>query len=309
MGCDGGTIPKRDELVKTKKKKSEASKDDKKAAKWNNCRLSQQPLRKPIVADLLGYLYNKEAILEYILDKSKHEGVEHIKSLKDVKEINLTTNPAHTASKHENGDDSANCSQWICPISGLEMNGSFKFYYVFSCGCVFSDRAYKSMQTSSSDLKCLKCEKAFTEIDLIVVNPNEEELVVNERRLKARKELKEKAKAEKNGEASSKKKIDEPSTSSKVDVPKSSSSNGDSLQKTNGKRSIDLVAKSEDKLGKSAIGAANAATAYSKDSNKKMKSIQDDPNHSDVFKSLFTSSEKAKNQQKAHWVTFNPQYF
>jgi hypothetical protein len=42
---------------------------------------------------------------------------------------------------------------------------------------------------------------------------------------------------------------------------------------------------------------------------KKVKTIQDDPNVSDVYKSLFTSSDKAKNQQKAHWVTFNPQYF
>lgn len=44
-------------------------------------------------------------------------------------------------------------------------------------------------------------------------------------------------------------------------------------------------------------------------SNKKNKSIQDDPNASEVFKSLFTSSSKAKNQTKAHWVTYNPQYF
>ncbi len=43
---------------------------------------------------------------------------------------------------------------------------------------------------------------------------------------------------------------------------------------------------------------------------KKLKTtIQDDPTASDVYKSLFTSSDKAKNQQKAHWVTFNPQYF
>jgi hypothetical protein len=54
MGCDGGTIPKRDELVKTKKKEAQTAKDVKVAAKWNNCHLSQLPLQKPIVADLLG---------------------------------------------------------------------------------------------------------------------------------------------------------------------------------------------------------------------------------------------------------------
>lgn len=76
MGCDGGTIPRRDELVKTKKKAIKVRrlfsiisnekktllldltlqnpKDVEKAAKWNNCHLTQQPLQKPIVADLLG---------------------------------------------------------------------------------------------------------------------------------------------------------------------------------------------------------------------------------------------------------------
>ena len=37
-------------------------------------------------------------------------------------------------------------------------------------------------------------------------------------------------------------------------------------------------------------------------------SVAKDPNASDVFKSLFTSSDKAKNQTKAHWVTYNPFY-
>lgn len=38
-------------------------------------------------------------------------------------------------------------------------------------------------------------------------------------------------------------------------------------------------------------------------------SVQDDPNASAVFKSLFTTSEEAKNQPKGHWVTYNPLYF
>jgi hypothetical protein len=44
---------------------------------------------------------------------------------------------------------------------------------------------------------------------------------------------------------------------------------------------------------------------------KKMKSdykISNDPEASTVFKSLFTSSDKAKNQTKAHWITYNPFY-
>ena len=72
------------------------------------------------------------------------------------------------------------------------------------------------------------------------------------------------------------------------------------------KRSIDSIS-SNDKLKHSLVAAAYAGSASA--NAKKVKSVQDDPNASSVYKSLFTSSEKAKNQQKAHWVTFNPQYF
>lgn len=198
MGCDGGTIPKRDELVRTKKKKVECSKEIKNAAKWNHCHLSQLPLQKPIVGDLLGNLYNKEKIIEYLLDKTKYEnGPEHVKGLKDLKELDLTPNPSFDSNLQENGDkiNTINKTQWICSISGLEMNGSFKFYYLFSCGCVFSERAHKSI--SSSILKCLICEKSFNDYDLIIVNPNEQEIEINERKMKLRKEVHAKAKAEK----------------------------------------------------------------------------------------------------------------
>jgi hypothetical protein len=43
-------------------------------------------------------------------------------------------------------------------------------------------------------------------------------------------------------------------------------------------------------------------------SGEKSSSIQKDSNATDTYKSLFTTSKKAKNQQSAHWVTFNPFY-
>lgn len=293
MGCDGGTIPKRDELVRTKKKKEQASKESTNAAKWNHCRLSQSELRKPIVADMAGNLYNKESVIEYLLDKSKFEKApDCIKSLKDVKELNLVANPSFNSNKSENGGEfsALNKPQWICPITGLEMNGTFKFYFLFSCGCVISERAFKTI--TSSNLRCLKCEKTFSETDLFILNPNEEELQLNEKKMKARKEA-----------ALAKK-----STSKASSSNESSSSSSASIEKqTNGtsssskKRNLDSVTDS---------AAAQAGTDGGAVKNgKKVKTIQDDPNVSDVYKSLFTSSDKAKNQQKAHWVTFNPQYF
>ncbi|VEL23742.1 unnamed protein product [Protopolystoma xenopodis] len=41
----------------------------------------------------------------------------------------------------------------------------------------------------------------------------------------------------------------------------------------------------------------------------KFRSIQEDPNASVVYKSLFTTSEQAKNHPKGHWVTYTPLYF
>lgn len=305
MGCDGGTIPKRDELVRTKKKKAKLSKEVKNAAKWNNCRLSQNSLQKPIVGDANGFLYNKEAIIEFLLDKSKYDGgPENIKTLKDVKELNLVANPSWNSNKQENSDEVSemNRAQWICPITGLEMNGTFRFFALFNCGCVFSERAYKTIQ-SATKLNCLKCEKPFTQNDLIILNPNDdEEMEQNKIKCEKRKEAMLKAKAEKTAAAATLAK---------------NHKNDEAKVKTSGKRSIDSISKSTlastsgsmSKINNGQAAAAACATSSAMNCAKKSKSVQNDPNASNVYKSLFTSCDKAKNQQKAHWVTFNPQYF
>lgn len=41
---------------------------------------------------------------------------------------------------------------------------------------------------------------------------------------------------------------------------------------------------------------------------KKDYSVAKDPQSSEVFKSLFTSHKDEKQQQRAHWVTYNPFY-
>ena len=71
------------------------------------------------------------------------------------------------------------------------------------------------------------------------------------------------------------------------------------------------TSKSEKTISKkrSIDSVMSTAKIHATELTKKTKTIQDDPNASETFKSLFTSSDRAKNQQKAHWVTFNPQYF
>ena len=97
MGCDGGTIPTRGELVKTKKKPEKLSKDAQLASRWRHCALSQQPLRAPIVACQLGRLYNKEVVIEALLGGDKPADLAHVSSLKDVK-VSLALRPSRVQS-------------------------------------------------------------------------------------------------------------------------------------------------------------------------------------------------------------------
>jgi len=98
MGCDGGTIPKRHELVRTRQKPEEKDPDSDRVTTWQYCALTNQLLKEPIVACELGKLYNKDAIIEFLLDKKssdKPDKVSHIKGLKDIHTLKLSENPAY----------------------------------------------------------------------------------------------------------------------------------------------------------------------------------------------------------------------
>ena len=181
MGCDGGTIPKRDELVKTKKKPEEKDKQADSIGKWKYCFLSSEKLRKPIVSCDLGRLYNKESIIQYLLEKETNPNVfvKHIRNLKDVKELNLTEKFNYEERLVEDGQyiDTLD-SKFICPVVGLEMNGKYKFCYLKSCGCVLSERALREVRSDA----CHKCDKPYEEQDIIVINGSEEE--INQQRVK-----------------------------------------------------------------------------------------------------------------------------
>lgn len=166
MGCDGGSIPKRQELVKQKKKPEQKDRDAELASKWKHCALSQERLRKPIVACPLGRLYNKEAIIKFLLDKdeSGKRVAGHVRSLKDVVELKLTEKQPEDQVRSNRVEQSGQLvelaeSPYICPVVGLEMNGKYKFVYFRSCGCVLSERAIKEVKSDT----CHKCGESITE--------------------------------------------------------------------------------------------------------------------------------------------------
>ncbi|RHZ51228.1 hypothetical protein Glove_481g87 [Diversispora epigaea] len=172
MGNDGGSIPKRIELVKEKQKEVRPDQNALKIATWFFCALSKRLLQEPIVSCALGKLYNKDAIIEYLLNKSAYGDGDiicsHISSLKDVKTLNLTVNPAFKESSAASiaHFDQEMVSRFICPITRKEMNGKSKFVYLNKCGCVFSEQGLKEIPSET----CIQCGKPFTSESIITIN-------------------------------------------------------------------------------------------------------------------------------------------
>ncbi|XP_005090121.1 replication termination factor 2 [Aplysia californica] len=331
MGCDGGTIPRRDELVRTKKKPEQKDKDSVLAFKWKHCAISQEALVKPVVACELGRLYNKETVLEFLLDKSKFEVAaqfDHIRGLKDIKELNLTDNPERRPNGAEKGDAFIDTSKsdFICPVVGLEMSGKYRFSFIWTCGCVMSERALREVKSEV----CHKCGKSYKEEDVILLNGSEEEVTDLRSKMEERRAL---AKAAKKSKKSGKHKLanseaSEASTSGlgkkpRSDAQSSSSSSPHSESpspptdaSSNGtadRKSKSSVGPSKHSIGKGASSKllTNGKSAEERKSGKSKTggTIQTDPRATKTFKSLFTTCEAEKLQQKPHWITYNPMYY
>ena len=81
MGNDGGSIPKRSEVVKQKKNTVEVDKSAKAVARSTLCAISKEPLRSPIVVCKRGLLYNKEQLIKRLLEKTMPYEFRHIRKL------------------------------------------------------------------------------------------------------------------------------------------------------------------------------------------------------------------------------------
>lgn len=304
---------------------------------------------KPIVACELGRLYSKETVLEILLDRSKFEEVgatfDHIRSLKDIKELKLTENPERKPRGAEKGGDGVfsdpGKADYICPVVGLEMSGKYRFSFIWSCGCTMSERALRQVK---SDV-CHKCGKAYSDDDIVVLNGTDEEVEGLRGKMEARRAKAKAAKADaKKLKKAGKHKLTEsepkddvfkkpciPSSSSSSSSssthpsqssPASSTSNGLSSKliskDTGSKLKKGSDSKSKTDASRPAVGAlVKSKMADIKRGNngemevedEKVSLIQSNPKNSETFKSLFTTHESEKLQTKPHWITFNPQYF
>ncbi|KAJ4349965.1 Replication termination factor 2 [Didymosphaeria variabile] len=162
MGNDGGSIPKRRELVKEAAKAPTASQIKEARAEsqehaWNHCPLSSKPLSAPVVSDCLGTLYNKDSILEFLLAEDgnveKVEGEKvlggRVKGLKDVVEVKFEVDG-------EEDKGAGRKEKWVCPVTKERMGPQAKAVYVVPCGHAFAGSV---------------CNEAYAENDVIPILP------------------------------------------------------------------------------------------------------------------------------------------
>ncbi|KAJ1551737.1 hypothetical protein HK405_013942, partial [Cladochytrium tenue] len=165
-------------LVKTKAKEQQPDRQSVNDATWKCCALSKEPLRSPVVACRLGRLYNKDKLIEFLLNRRAfgdgHVVAGHVLSMKDVVTLKLTPNPAYndkdsrSSAIVSNFSDKVQPARWICPVSLKEMNGTNRFCFLATCGCVLSDAALRQVPTST----CLQCGTAFDPArDVVPLNP------------------------------------------------------------------------------------------------------------------------------------------
>lgn len=201
MGLDGGTYITRSDVLRGQSwelsqadtshstrggsigashvhKKRRLDTHSEQVTRWTTCSLSGEPLAPPVVADFLGTLYNKSAVLEFLLAKSGvfndemqvhkyinqlrqgRDAFEHLKSSRDVFEVQLTL--ANIAAATQNLDVE---SAYKCPITDLPCE-RYPFCAFASCGHVFSERARREMTNGV----CHLCDKPFAVDDVIPVN-------------------------------------------------------------------------------------------------------------------------------------------
>jgi Rtf2 RING-finger len=297
MGGDGGSIAGRKDLVQSKKKPEQKDKESELSFRWKHYTITQQPLQAPIVACGYGRLYSKESILECLLDRRNMPKVaQHIATLKDVKVLNLTPNPAFAIKMNGEKGESGHFrdpreSPYVCPVIGIEFSGKFKFVLLWECGCVISERALKLVPSEV----CHKCQKPFNNEDIVFLNSDGETLELMKKQMQERKA---RVKANKNKANRS---IEPPPSTMEIkkieELKLKVSQNNEANKPVKRERSPERTKMDLETL---------TDPAYKKA--KSQYSVAKDQRASSVYKSIFTSHDDTKTQTRAHWITYNPFY-
>lgn len=199
MGNDGGSIPKRRELVKEAARTPTVSELKATALEslshaWAHDPLTSQKFdMENIVSDWRGRIYNYESILNALMPSEDTDeapplvngngespelrfSTTGIKSLRDVVKLRFK----RYAPPGTNGKEI-----WACPVTLKELGPSTKAVYLVPCGHVFAEAALKQIQEEP----CPECSEPFQARDVIPILPTDnaevEKLAVRLEELKA----------------------------------------------------------------------------------------------------------------------------
>lgn len=180
MGNDGGSIPKRRELVKEAAKALSTTqvkevRTEQQAHAWSHDPLTRKPLARPVVSDSAGVLYNKDSIIEHILrgddDPDKAEADKQmqgrVKSLKDVVEVKFEVDEEGKSSLLESVGSTGRKERWVCPISGKEMGPGAKAVYLVPCGHAFAGSVVKEVSGETCLQVCFPLGSDYLRADVL----------------------------------------------------------------------------------------------------------------------------------------------
>lgn len=167
MGNDGGSIPKRHELVKNAARAKTTAEVKETALEslthaWTHCALSGLPLDlESVVSDWRGRLYNYEAMLKGLMPSDDPVEVTPaslgVRSLRDVAKLKFS----------KTGET------WVCPISMKELGPATKSVYLVPCGHVFAEVAITEIQEKT----CPECGEETGDDNTIALFPTTEKEV------------------------------------------------------------------------------------------------------------------------------------
>jgi len=181
MGNDGGSIPKRRELVKSAARapthsELKATNLESLGHAWTHDPLNSKTLDfDAIVSDWRGRLYNYETILQSLMPSdtedtpdtengnSNGEGLTFastgIKSLRDIVKLVFAKS-----------SDKDKKDVRVCPVSLKELGPATKSVYIVPCGHVFAEVAIKQIQEEA----CPECSEPFKPEYVVPILPTDE---------------------------------------------------------------------------------------------------------------------------------------
>ncbi|KAK9845759.1 hypothetical protein WJX81_001680 [Elliptochloris bilobata] len=156
-----------------RKKPAKANPLEDKLARWTTCQLSGERLAPPVVADELGHLYNKDAVVGALIAKALPPGLAHISSLRHLIDLRLARNPNYAGQSAASAADfqPGNGADWACPVTGLVLNGRYRFAVLRGTGLVVSEKALKEVPAAVEEL----VGGAWSPTDVLPLNGSTEE--------------------------------------------------------------------------------------------------------------------------------------